>query len=106
MSGSNAIEHVQSAETKAREIIEEAERKRTEMIERANEKAKQIIEQAESETKGMREDAIKKISAELESYNRRSISEAREEAKRIQKKDLNKSTVSAVVDRVIRQIFG
>jgi vacuolar-type H+-ATPase subunit H len=106
MPNSNAIEHVQEAEAKAKRMVEDAERRRADRIQKANERAAQTVEEAEAKTKQIREEAIKKAGAEAEAERSRRLSEAGGLAKRLQKRELGHNKIREVVDKVVRQIFG
>ncbi len=106
MPNSNAIEHVQNAEAKARKAVEDAERRRAERVQKAREKAGQIVEEAEARTKQIKEDAIKKANAEAEKERSGRLLEASGEAKKLQKRELGHNRINEVVGKVVRQIFG
>ena len=106
MSNPSSIENVQDAESKAKKIIEDAQKSKAEKISKAMEKARKEIEEAQMQTKSIKESAMKKVSSELERDRERKLRDARAQAAKIQKKELSKNALNAVVDKLVKHIFS
>ena len=106
MSESNAIGHVQDAETKAKKLVADAEKRKAEKVQKANEKARQIVDGAEARTKEIRDDAVKKAAEQADKEREKSLFEASIAAKKVQKEELGKNKIKDIAEKVVRQIFS
>ncbi|MEM3855826.1 MAG: hypothetical protein QW298_01500 [Candidatus Micrarchaeaceae archaeon] len=106
MQGTDAINKVQDAENRAKELIEKVEKEKNDKIAAAKEKARAILAEAEAKAKSTRSEILENAEKAATELRSRKIAEAKSAAASAGRLKLSATSRKKIANEIAKLILG